>query len=313
MLDVVAGFDAGGTSTKCALMTLEGEVVAYGEAGPGNFQLVGEAGLRTVLSEAFGRARAAAGGEVRVHAIWCGVAGASSGAERERIGAVCRELALAPLWRVTGDMVPALAAGTRAQPGIVVIAGTGSICWGCDASGQSARAGGWGYLLGDEGSGFAIGRSAAAAALRSFDGRGPKTSLLHRILHALGCADVHALVRCVYGADQPRTLIASLAPVVLEAAEDGDPVAMGILDEAAEALVQGVLAVHRALHFGGEVTVVASGGLLQRTDALLRRVRLLLAPRLPAARVVLPAVEPVVGACYLALRALRGEAWPPNE
>lgn len=313
MLDVVVGFDAGGTSTQCALMTLDGVVLGTGTAGPGNFQLVREDGIRNVLKEAYESALSAAGVSIRVHAAFVGMAGASSRRDRERIAAVAQELGIAPLWRVTGDMVPALAAGTQGREGIVIVAGTGSICWGCDASGVSARAGGWGYLLGDEGSGFSIGQRGAMAALRAFDGRGPKTSLTHRIVHALGCAGVDELVGCIYREKAPRPLIASLAPVVIDAANDGDAVANEILADAAREHVQAILAVYRVLHFDGEVPVVASGGLFSANDELARRVRHELAPLLPVAKLIRPEVEPVIGACYLAVRAAQGDVWPPHE
>lgn len=312
MLDLVVGFDAGGTSTKCALMTTEGQVVARGSAGPGNYQLIREEGVRQVLTEAFNEAVQSLDAQAQILGAFLGIAGATTASERSRILAVCQGLGIAPVWRVMGDMVPALAAGTGGGEGIVIVGGTGSISWGCDATGATARAGGWGYLLGDEGSGYDIGQKALIAAFQSYDGRGPKTSLNNRILHSLGCTDILDLVGTVYSHEQPRTMIASLAPLVIEAAHDGDSVAGSILEGAAGEYVSAILAVYRQLHFETEVTVVATGGLFQGTEALFQRVRLLLSPVLPEARLVVPDVDPVVGACYLALRAVRGDMWPPK-
>lgn len=304
MIDVVVGFDAGGTSTKCAVMTLDGQVLGQGSAGPGNYQILRADGVRKVLIESFAAARATLQQDVRVRAAVLGIAGLTTQKEEQTLRELCHSLDIAPEWDVMGDMQPALAAGTHGEPGIVVIGGTGSICWGFDASGQTARAGGWGYLFSDEGSGFFIGQRALAAAFQAYDGRGPTTSLKRRILDALDCAEMPDVVTHVYGLEQPRTAIAALAPVVIAAAADGDEVANAILSDAAEALVTAILAVYRRLQFGSEVTVVASGGLFQQTDHMFQRLRRALAPLLPEATCVLPDVDPVVGACYLALRLL---------
>ena len=167
MVDVVVGFDAGGTSTQCALMTLDGKVLAHGSAGPGNYQIVRADGVRRALQQSLAAARAAAGHEVRVRAAFLGIAGLTTAQEEQTLAEMCRALDIAPKLQIMGDMVPALAAGTRGEPGIVVIGGTGSICWGLDAAGNTARAGGWGYLFGDEGSGFYIGRRAPGRGLSS--------------------------------------------------------------------------------------------------------------------------------------------------
>ncbi|NLN27001.1 MAG: hypothetical protein GX161_02200 [Firmicutes bacterium] len=304
MVDVVVGFDAGGTSTQCALMTLDGKVLAHGSAGPGNYQIVRADGVRRALQQSLAAARAAAGHEVRVRAAFLGIAGLTTAQEEQTLAEMCRALDIAPKLQIMGDMVPALAAGTRGEPGIVVIGGTGSICWGLDAAGNTARAGGWGYLFGDEGSGFYIGRRALAAAFQAYDGRGPATSLKRRVLEALDCADLPAVVTYMYGLEQPRTAIAALAPLVFTAAAEGDEVANEILAGAARELAAAVLAVYRKLQFDSDLTVVASGGLFRQSDELYERLRRELAPLLPQARCVLPDVEPVVGACYLALRLL---------
>lgn len=312
MLDTVLGFDAGGTHTKCAVMALDGTVLGRGAAGPGNFQLVRESGMRDVLQAASQAALAATGVEVNVRGAFVGVAGATRVDERTRIMAVCEGLGLSPVWRVMGDMVPALAAGTMGHEGIVIIGGTGSICWGCDASGSSARAGGWGYLLGDEGSGFHLAQRGLMAAFQAYDGRGPKTSLVNRFLHALDCAELPDLVGKVYGKEVPRPWMASLAPLVVEAAVDGDLVANELLESAARDHVAAILAVYRKLHFEDGLTVVATGGLFQNTEILLQRVRVALSQVLPEATLVIPEVDPVVGACYLALRMVEGDPWPPE-
>lgn len=311
MVDVVLGFDAGGTSTECAVMTLDQKVLAVGSAGPGNFQLVKEDGVRRVVLDAYRAALERVGGTVRVRGAFIGIAGATTRAEHERIARVCRSLGIAPNWQVTADMVPALAAGTMGEPGIVVISGTGSICWGCDAYGATARSGGWGYLLGDEGSGYYLGQRALIAVFRAYDGRGEPTVLTGRILEAFSCSELPDVVGIIYGEEQPRTRIAALAPIVIGAAEQGDLVAQTLVADAAAELVSAVRAVYEQLRFHDKVPVVATGGLF-RSEYLWNQIAAALSKRLPDGELIRPKVEPAVGACHLALRAVHGRRpWPP--
>ena len=150
---------------------------------------------------------------------------------------------------VTHDALPVLAAGTPDGVGVAVISGTGSLAFGRNAAGQTARAGGWGYLIGDEGSGYAIARQALQAAARAWDGRGPQTALSERLLAELGLAQPSELVHAVYGRQQDRHWLAGLARVAVEAADAGDPIACRIIDEAAADLAAMCVAVAKQLGF----------------------------------------------------------------
>lgn len=307
MVQAVLGFDVGGTKTQCAVMTMDGRVVGTGQAGPGNFHLVGARQFVRVIAQAAREALQQANEPVQVIAAFVGAAGATAEQEQRHIAEVCQQANLAPKWYVMGDMVPALAAGTRGKEGIVVIAGTGAICWGYDVQGQSARASGWGYLLGDEGSGFAIAQRGLNSAFRAYDGRGQSTSLGNRLRHALRCNTMSDIVRIVYEQKNPRSWLASLAPIVLQAAEQGDTVANDIVDEAATHHVHAIRAVYRQLQFINGVTVVAAGGLFEKSDVLFQRLRVALQQFVPEARLVVPNVSPAVGACYMAQRLVQGD------
>src|SRR5439155_26556427 len=134
---------------------------------------------------------------------------------------------------VVNDALVALVAGAGAGAGVVIVAGTGSIAYGHDGSGHAARAGGWGYLLGDEGSGFWIGRRALAAVVRQADGRGPVTQLTGLILDRMGITRPGDLIHETYYRDLKRQAIAALAPLVQQAHAAGDAVADHILQRAA--------------------------------------------------------------------------------
>src|SRR5207237_4016708 len=131
----------------------------------------------------------------------------------------------------------ALVAGAGNEPGIVVIAGTGSIVYGRNAQHVAARAGGWGHILGDEGSGYWIGREALAAVMRADDGRGPETRLTGDVLEHFNITSTSQLPRIVYDRELPRMSVAALGPIVQQAREQGDVVAMRILEHAADELV----------------------------------------------------------------------------
>jgi N-acetylglucosamine kinase-like BadF-type ATPase len=148
---------------------------------------------------------------------------------------------------VVNDALVALEAGAPSAPGVVLIAGTGSIAYGRNEHNQSARAGGWGYMLGDEGSGYWIGRAALRACLREADRRGPATQLTGLLLHYYGVARAQDLIAQVYHGNLRPAAIAALAQCVQGAFSDGDGVAIGILRSAADQLESAALSVARRL------------------------------------------------------------------
>jgi N-acetylglucosamine kinase-like BadF-type ATPase len=203
----------------------------------------------------------------------------------------------------------ALVAGVDDDPGVVIIAGTGSIAYGRDAAGRTARAGGWGYLLGDEGGGFWIGRAALSAVVRHFDGRGPATLLTELVLEEMKLSSPTELIHAIYDHGLPRRSIAGMASVVQRAHEAGDAVASEILDRAATELTSAAASVIKRLDMrGDEFRIVLSGGIFTGIPALVPNVANRLPDIAPRSRVSRLAVEPAMGAVRLALAAARGEA-----
>src|SRR6185312_4402707 len=161
---------------------------------------------------------------------------------------------------VTTDIEIALAAAFADGPGIVVSAGTGSVAVGRDRAGKQHRIGGYGWQMGDEGSGYAIGPASLGAVSRAIDGRSPNTALSDRLVRATRSADFDALVRWAAGASPAE--VAALAPHVLAVAAAGDPLAQGIADYAARELSQLAICLVPKMDVNPPIPVAVTGGLL---------------------------------------------------
>ena len=193
-----------------------------------------------------------------VDAAWFGLAGIH-GADGANLLAP-HLLTVAHEVAITNDAEFALA-GLGSDPGVALIAGTGSIALGRDMSGRMIQVGGWGHLLGDEGSAYDIGRRAAQAAARAADGRGPTTALLQLVLERWGLATPRQMIDHVY-LTQEKAPIASLAPGVLALARRGDQVAHAIRRQTCEELAQAAIAAIDSLNVAGPVPLILGGGLL---------------------------------------------------
>ena len=269
MADVLfMGFDAGASKTVCLVGDAE-QVLGRGVAGSGNPNVAGFEGHVRAVRESAAAALAAAGmSEPRLTRAWLGVAGSERPEMRDRIRAAAAEALHVDDVRVSHDASLILpAAGLRTGVGFVT--GTGSSAWGVGTDGREAAVGGWGYLFGDEGSGYELGRLALRAISQAADGRGPATELTARILGALGLAEPLDLLGRLYP-PPPASEIAALAGHVLGAADDGDAVARRLVAGAAAELVALVQGCARAVGLVREdgltestrpVDVVGAGGL----------------------------------------------------
>src|SRR5256714_11915412 len=256
----VLGIDAGGTKTVCLLADERGTMLSEGRGPGANLHVAGELAVEKVLHEVMEEAI----GERSVEpaAICLGIAGVDREDEERTVRAIMRRIGHKSRVLVVNDALIALVAGAGDAPGIVIIAGTGSIVYGRNGGGEAARAGGWGHIIGDEGSGYWIGREALAAVMRAADGRGPATGLSAEVRSHFGVSDESRLPRIVYDRELPRMSVAALGPIVQRAAEQGDAVATRILERAAEGLVQGAVSGATRLGMrGGAVTFyLARGG-----------------------------------------------------
>jgi N-acetylglucosamine kinase-like BadF-type ATPase len=296
----VLGIDAGGTKTVGLLADEAGSIIGQARAGGANLQTHGELGVE----KAFDSIMESLGSRGRTGAICVGIAGVDRPHDEQVIRDVLRRLGYRERVRVVNDAVIALLAGAPERNGIVVLSGTGSIAYGIDPSGNTARAGGYGYLLADEGSGYWLGHQALRATMRAADGRGPETKITGLVLQALGVTSAADVVGPVYERALPTYEIAALARVVQQAREMGDVVAIEILTEAAHELSVGARAVAKRLSFGRrQYAVVLAGGVFKACPSLAGLV--IDGLDLPLARPTRLEVEPALGAVSLALDLLR--------
>ena len=260
------GIDGGGSQTSC-LIGDETTVLGSGSAGGSNIVRVGEESARTALSAAIRQACTVANVDPsRIDRACVGIAGAARAEIQEAIRGIVAGLVHGHI-EVVGDTVISLAAAFGEGPGVITIAGTGSIAYGRNAQGQTARAGGWGFAISDEGSGHWIGRTALSAALRARD-EGEAPALLESARKLFGAAnDEQLIVKANASAD-----FAALLPAVLAAADDGDVLARRVLSLAGNELAGCTQAVIGRLFAEGEKVPVAMVGGVFRNSALVRQV-----------------------------------------
>jgi N-acetylglucosamine kinase-like BadF-type ATPase len=311
----VLGIDAGGTKTVCLLANERGDVRAEARGGGANLQSSGELEVEKVLHHVMEAALAQHPDypEVRPAAICLGIAGVDRPDDAEAVRGIMRRIGFQTQTLVVNDALVALVAGAGDEPGVVVVAGTGSIAYARNAAGQAARAGGWGYLLGDEGGGFWIGRSALAAVVRQFDGRGPATLLTAMVLEHMRLSSPTELIHEIYYRDLQRHAIAGLAGLVQRATDAGDAVAAQILKRAGGELAAAAASVITRLGMRGEAfPTVLAGGIFRGIPWLKEDVASRLSEVAPRSVIRLLEVEPAVGAVRLALAAAKGTVMIPS-
>jgi glucosamine kinase len=291
------GIDGGGSKTVCVLGD-QTTILGRGRAGGSNVIRLGEALAREALHSAIGQACAAANIDSATISQTCiGVAGAGREDIAEKVQRLIAELVGGKIL-VVGDMEITLHAAFGGGPGVIVIAGTGSIAFGRNSRGQTARAGGWGFAISDEGSGHWIGKRAVRAAMRARD-EGTNGVLLEKVLKSFAVASADELVLAASASPTPD--FAKLLPPVLEAAEAGDAVANSVLIQAGTELAELARIVIARLFTEKEAVPVAmSGGVIHNS----RQVRETLRSGLNGLRagVIVNAdvIDPVEGALALA-------------
>jgi N-acetylglucosamine kinase-like BadF-type ATPase len=262
------GIDGGGTKTRC-LLGDETTVLATAVAGGSNLVRLGAAPAREALH--IGVREVCAGAKIssdQIRSVCIGAAGAARPEIAEKIRGILRELASASI-EVVGDTVIALEAAFGAGPGVIAIAGTGSIVYGRNALGETARAGGWGYAISDEGSGQWIGRRAVWTILRALDD-GSETKLTGRVLRAWNLQNLDELVQTANALPPPE--FPRLFPIVLQVAREGDPLASSLLTEAGTQLADLTAMVIRRLAPQAPHAPVATTGSVFRQSAEVRQV-----------------------------------------
>ena len=300
------GIDLGGSGTRAVLATADGEVLAAGRGGPSGAH--GGAAGRRHIERALASALAPIASRVgqascRVHV---GVRGLSIPGRRE---AVLLDLSVRlpqAEVHISNDATIAVWGGLAARAGVAVLAGTGSIAMARSADGREARSGGYGYLVGDEGSGFWLGREAMAACLRALDGRGQPTLLRDLVCEVAQQRTPQDMVGWLYAGQDQVPRVAGLAPLVSRAAAADDPVAVDLMERAARDLAALAHAACRQVwssRIPDALPIACCGGVWAAGDVLRRPFELASRNACLWRRYAEPRLPPVGGAILLAMGA----------
>ena len=298
------GVDGGASKTAALVIDEQGKSLGDGVAGPSNHLRVGIETAARNIERAVNKALVAADVASReITWAYCGIAGADHPAHRQEIVDSLNIFFPRGNFTVDNDARIALTGAIGFGPGAVVIAGTGSVSFGRNAAGEEARAGGWGPVLGDEGSAYGIARAGLGAVLRAYDGRGPETKMLEILASDYEIA-ASEIARFVYATTTHADDIARYSRMVFDAAQQDDAVAMAILRDAGRELAACVLAVARRLRMIDTAFPVAHvGGAFHAGEALLAPMRETIAAEAPRAAIGPPQRTPVEGAALMAILA----------
>jgi N-acetylglucosamine kinase-like BadF-type ATPase len=299
--EIVLGVDGGGTKTHAIITDSRQHVLGEGASGPSNPLRIGIGNAATAIREAIDRACAKAHVQrADIVAAEIGLAGVRRGDLRLRMREALSGLGIHSIEVVT-DADIALFGATDGQPGLVIIAGTGSVCCGINAQGKRVYAGGWGPLAGDEGSGSWIARRALQAVARAGDGRGTETVLGEAALSYFNVATTDDLLIAIYAPGMTNERIAGFGKCVTEAAKGGDEVAREIVVNAGRELGVAAVAVIRKLRMGRERFQVGYvGGVFAAGDLLLDPLREEITRVAPNAFLAPPKLPPAVAAARMA-------------
>lgn len=317
-MNLYLGIDGGGTRTRAVLVPDSGKVLGVGEAASSNFNNVGEQEAGANLHAATEAAFRAAGMVFRpVVGAFLGLAGVKSSEDIARMTSVAEACNLAPAGSimVKNDLYNALAGGLDGEPGIALIAGTGSNCLGKDASGKDFMCGGWGWLMDDNGSGWGLSADALRVAVRMADGREIPTRLLPTVLSFYGVSEANALLARLYNNDWSPAEIAGFAPVVIRLASEGDEAAKAILHRGAGALSELIATTAAQLDFPDGPRVVLLGGCARSGPPYQTLVEEAVQAACPRARLQVPVRDTTYGAALNALSLAKKTAHPdfPNK
>ncbi len=307
-MDIFLAFDGGQSHSLALVADEQGVILSLELAGPCNHfdEPGGKERFRRTLINTTQRALELAGFTQQNK-----IAGACYGLTGywERAGAILSPIFSFETLAAVEDVETAQAAAFGGGAGIVLIAGTGAVSYGLTADQRTARSGGWGYLMADEGSAYDIGRQALQVVAQAYDGRGEPTSLLPHLLNHFRQDDFLSLHRFIYQGPIPRHEIAHLAKLVSRAAAEGDEVARGIMDKAAYELARHVVAVARKLDWQ-DPPVSPIGGVFRAKEIILPPLQHHLDHLLPEAKLQMAKFPQVIGALLIAYR-LRG--YPISE
>ncbi len=303
MIPLFCGVDAGGTSCRAVVMSSDGRLHGWGYATGANPNHAGWEGADASIREAVHSACANAGTKSeQISSIFLGMASVISAEDRAQASGLCKKWNLAPDCRCNADhdIRIALQGGLSGRPGIALIAGTGSSCYGRNAKGDFWQSGGWDRLVDDLGSGYDLAQKGMAAACQSADGRIEASLLQAAFFSEFGVDNVIDFTIRVHRPGLARHEIAALTPLVLQAAQQNDPAAVQIVVDGANELARMVEAVAKRLFPERNPEIVMAGGLLEKSVDYRGYIEKAVHARLPKARFCTAELRPAIGALVIA-------------
>ena len=294
-----AGWDGGGTKTLCRVLYQDGTAPQPFTAGALNPNGTVAGQCEATVADLLRNMAALPGGLDACRMLCIGAAGISNPATRVHLQNALQAGGYHGPVTFTGDQQTALYGALGGPGGIVLIAGTGSICYGQTTDGREARSGGWGHLIDDEGSAYALGRDILRAVVRAADGRAPATALTELVAQRLGAPGVQPVIRFTYAPTTTKKEIAALAPLLDPALQQGDAAAQAIIAHAADELTQMAAAAMQPLGLQtGSMALL--GSVLQKNETLRAAVITRLTAQFPTLTFPEPVGDAADGAAVMA-------------
>lgn len=294
---VFSGIEGGATRTTCVVGDQTGRLLGVGCGGPSNYLTAGVDGMKKSLADSVQSALRGAGLKVTPEATYAGLAGIGLSGIPRAVKLAAKKATGSKKILIDTDGAVALYGAFAGGPGMIVVSGTGSVAMGIDDKGEKVRVGGWGHILGDEGSAFHIGLEGLRAVVRSYDGLLPPTELTREALSSFRIQQVEELVSIFYSKGVGKERLAAFSKNVMEVASKGDSLAIGIVDSACETLGRMVQVLLRRLSFD-RPRLVLSGGVFEGSRWFRKRFMESLHADVET---VSPMFTPVTGALMLAL------------
>lgn len=302
---LLLGVDGGGSKTTALLADADGRILGRGNAGTANHFTVGKEQACAAIEQAVAASFVEAGlSRAPIAALCFGLAGVDRPDNRAIFEPWIAERFPNAKRSLVNDAELVLAAGTPEGWGVALICGTGVIVIGRNRQGERGRVDGWGYLLGDQGSGFSIGLAALQAVMAAYDGRGPSTLLSNLVLQHCNLNSPLELIRWIYRERVPTSEIATLTRLVDVAAEQGDKLAQSILDRAADQLAHSVQTLVKKLDFESEVPCALAGGVITNNLQISRSFYQAIERQGITLQPIAIVIEPAQGAVRIAERLL---------
>lgn len=296
----VIGIDGGGTKTLAYIGNLKGEIIATTSSGPSNYHSVGINRTKQSLTQIVETlCRYADISNEDLEMVSLGLAGVDRPDDKKIVTEIVESIVKSKI-KLHNDVVSELVGANGKSYGVITISGTGSISYGIDSKGKSVRSGGWGHIIGDEGSGYDIGRKALVSILRAYDKRDKETLLTKKVLDFLNLKTVNDIIGYVYNKDITREHIAKIAPIVLEGANENDITSKNILNEAVDSLVEITEIVINQLEFENTISLTYGGGILKKNKYVQNKFIETLNMKIDKVNVTQPQFDGAIGSLLIA-------------